>query len=232
MEDVLGFKYGIVGFAGVKGQRTVDGACLRLQQFFPNYIFNDVSIEGKAVTLLDIQTILDGITLGGSRVRNLKDSLDLLIGLVKSKKFRLDKMTFCKLHEVAAQEEALVWGKFRTSGVSIAGTGFKPPASEKLADKFANGIEYIKDIKNPLERGVVFFLFGALNQYFFDANKRVSRLMMNGVLMSSGFDAIMIPAKDKQEFNLEMLKFYNTKNADSVMRFMLKCYNLNSANLS
>ena len=85
--------------------------------------------------------------------------------------------------------------------------------------------------KNPLEKSIVLFLFSAFNQFFFDANKRVARLMMNGILMSNGFDAIMIPAKDKNEFNLEMLKFYNTNNADSIMRFMLKCYNLNSANL-
>lgn len=238
MQDLLGFNYGAIGFAGVSGKRTVDGACYRLQQFFPNYIFNDVTIEGKAVTLPDVRTILDGITVGGSRVsdevevRNLKASLDVLINLVKSGKFKLDKATFCKIHEIAAKEEALVWGKFRTGAVRIAGTAFSPPSAVMLEDKFSKAIEYINDITNPMERGVVFFLFGAMNQFFFDGNKRVSRLMMNGVLMSNGYDAIMIPAKDKYEFNREMIGLYNTKNADSIMRFMLKCYNLNNANLS
>ena len=237
MKNVLGFEYGITGCDGVKGKRTVGGACFRLQQYYPNYIFNDVSIDGKAVTLPDVQTILDGVTLGGGRVsdeieiRNLKNSLDLLVHLVKNSKFTVDKATFCKLHKIAAKEEALVWGEFRSSGVSIAGTSFKQPPAESLSDKFNSGIAYINTIKNPLEKGIVLFLFSAFNQFFFDANKRVARLMMNGVLMSNGFDAIMIPAKDKNEFNLEMLKFYNTNNADSIMRFMLKCYNLNSANL-
>ncbi len=201
MFEQIGFRYSDIDFSSARSKRTPDGACFRLKQYFPNYIFSDVSMDGMAATLPDIKTILDGVTLGGSRVsdeievRNLKDSLDELISLVKSSRFKLDKDTFCNLHNIAAQEEALVWGQFRNGGVSIAGTSFKPPAAESLPVKFITGIEYINNIKNPVERAIVFFLFGALNQFFFDANKRVSRLMMNGELMSHGYDAIVIPVK-------------------------------------
>ncbi len=119
MIEKIGFKYGNVEFAIAKKIRTPEGACFRLRQYFPNYIFSDVSMDGVAATLPDIKTILDGVTLGGSKVsedievRNLKDSLDELINLVKLSKFKLNKEIFCKMHSIAAQEEALVWGEFR-----------------------------------------------------------------------------------------------------------------------
>ena len=238
MLEMLGFKYGYIGFSGISRCRTVDGACFRLRQFFPDYIFSDVTIEGMATTLPEVKTILDGITHGGSRisdeveVRNLKESLELLVELVMTSSFKVDKETFCKLHARAAQEEALVWGAFRTGGVSLAGTAYKPPAAEMLPVTFEKGIQFINTISNPLEKGIVFFLFGAFRQFFFDGNKRTSRLMMNGILMSNGYDAIMIPAKSKHEFNRLMVEFYDTKTADNIMRFMLKCYKLNSANIS
>ena len=40
----------------------------------------------------------------------------------------------------------------------------------------------------------VAFLFGSLHQFFWDGNKRTARLMMNGILLSEGYDAISIPA--------------------------------------
>jgi hypothetical protein len=63
----------------------------------------------------------------------------------------------------------------------------------------------------PFERATAFFLFGALQQFFFDGNKRTSRFMMNGVLMSHGIDAISVPAAKAQEFNEKMVRFYLSK---------------------
>ncbi|MFZ5593664.1 MAG: hypothetical protein ACOY4D_05285 [Pseudomonadota bacterium] len=66
-------------------------------------------------------------------------------------------------------------------------------------------------------------MFGALQQFFFDGNKRTSRLMMNGILMSAGIDAISIPAARKQEFNEKMIRFYATRDATEMMAFLARC---------
>jgi Fic family protein len=238
MISQIGFTYQPVVFAKSKAYRSVSSACFRLKQYFPNYIVGDTSLEGKAHTLPDVKTVLDGTTQGGRKlsdnldIRNLKNSLDLLISLVSSGHFSLDKTTFCNLHAKAACEEALVWGSFRTSGVSIAGTTFKPPEAARLGQIFDKGINYINALENPMERGVVFFLFGAMNQFFYDGNKRVSRLMMNGALISAGYDALMIPATMRPEFNRQMLHFYNTKSAHKIIEFLLKCHALNATNLA
>jgi len=41
----------------------------------------------------------------------------------------------------------------------------------------------------------------------FDGNQRTSRFMMNGILMSSGIDAVSIPAAKRLAFNDKMLRY-------------------------
>ena len=70
---------------------------------------------------------------------------------------------------------------------------------------------------------MAFFLFGALQQFYFDGNKRTSRFMMNGILMSDGLDAISVPAARAQEFNENMVRFYVGKDATGMMSFLIDC---------
>jgi len=68
------------------------------------------------------------------------------------------------------------------------------------------------------EKGAAFFLFGALQQFFSDGNKRTARFMMNGI------DAISVPAAKAQAFNEKMVRFYLTKDATEMMAFSVDCH--------
>lgn len=205
----------------------IERACFRLQKIFPEYVWNTVYLEGNPFTFPEVQTLLEGITVGGHRladqqqVLNQSKSLNRLLALVKQKIFALNKPIFSELHRLVAFEEALEWGVFRTGEVNIAGTDHKPPLANQLDTIFAQGIEYLNTIDNPVERGIAMFLFGSLNQFFYDGNKRTSRLMMNGILLSHGIDAINVPAKKKLEFNQRMITFYDTKKADEMIQFLV-----------
>ena len=48
--------------------------------------------------------------------------------------------------------------------------------------------------------------------------------MMNGILLSGGWDALIINANKRMEYNRVMLSLYNTKNADAAIRFLVNCY--------
>ena len=90
---------------------------------------------------------------------------------------------------------------------------------------FSQGIEELNNqVLHPFEKALAFFLFGALHQFFFDGNKRTSRFMMNGILMSEGIDAISVPAAKVQDFNEKMVRFYLRKDATEMMEFMAGCY--------
>jgi Fic family protein len=73
-----------------------------------------------------------------------------------------------------------------------------------------------KNVPNPFERATAFFLFGSLQPFFFDGNRRTSRCMMNGALTMEGIDAISIAAMRAAEFNSKMVEFYITRDAPAI----------------
>jgi hypothetical protein len=143
---------------------------------------------------------------------------------------------FTKLNGIVALREALEWGIFRGEGMEKDCNTFvrlgkneryEPlptlSGAPELNKIFSEGVIALQECA-PFERALAFFLFGALQQFFFDGNKRTSRFMMNGVLMSHGIDAISVPAHTADEFNAKMIHFYRSKDATEMMEFLMKCY--------
>lgn len=223
---------------------SVDRAVFRYKQMLAQFVFDASSLEGNPFTFPEVKTLLDGVTVGGHKLTDEQQVLNLaaaardLFTLVKAGSFRLDKATFDRLHALVAREEPLEWGYFRGEGeftdiTPRVGLGYEgefvpshptEPGAENLKKLFADAVQALEtEVADPRERGMAFFLFGALQQFYFDGNKRTSRFMMNGVLMSHGFDAISVPAKRAQEFNEKMVRFYLGKDATEMMRFLIDC---------
>jgi len=180
-----------------------------------DFVYNTASLEGNAMTYPEVQTLLEGITVGGHKlsdeqqILNQNRSVEYLFEWIENQSFTLDMDTFTTLHSLVAKEEALRWGAFRESSVNIGGTDYEVPPADALEAIFADGIEEIKKIHHPIIRAITMFLFGAKCQFFYDGNKRTSRLMMNGILIEAGYPILNIKAKDKLEFNRMMIRFYD-----------------------
>ncbi|MDR2128049.1 MAG: Fic family protein [Burkholderiaceae bacterium] len=210
----------------------------------PEFVWDASMLEGNPFTFPEVKTLLDGVTVGGRKITdqqqilNLAESSRLLLALVKKGQFSLDKTTFCRLHGIVARDEALEWGHFRGEG---AETNYTPdvglgehgrytplptaPGAPELCQRFTQGTRSLRDqVPGPFERGAAFFLFGALQQFFFDGNKRTARFMMNGILMSAGIDAISIPAAKAQEFNEKMVRFYLSRDATEMIQLLMACH--------
>ena len=210
----------------------------------PEYVWDAGVLEGNPFTFPEVKTLLEGVTVGGRKlsdqeqILNLADSSRYLVDLVKQGMFRLDKDTLCSLNARVARNEALEWGHFRGEGAEISYTPdvalgqhgrHTPLPTERgaagLNEVFASGVRALQEnVSNPFERAAAFFLFGSLQQFFFDGNKRTSRFMMNGLLMTEGIDAISIPAVRAAAFNSRMVDFYMTRNATEMMAFVLDCH--------
>ena len=241
--NALGFHWDRSLIAKNIPTHSVKRVCFRLQKMLAEYVWDASVLEGNPFTYPQVQTILDGITVGGHKlsdqeqVINLAKSTKTLLRLVGSESFVLNKATFTMLHAKVAKEEASEWGHFRGEGdethytphVALGEAGSYTPlpieaGAPKLNQVFTSGLAQLEQISSPLERGMAFFLFGALQQFFFDGNKRTSRMMMNGIFMSHGIDAISIPAARAQEFNEKMVDFYRTCNATTMMAFLMSCH--------
>ena len=188
-----------------------------------------VNLEGIPFTLPEIQTLIDGITVGGHKVSDQEIALNqvncwkTVFRWVEQDTFDVTMEKACTLHGIAAKNEALSWGKFRTGSVTIAGTDYMPPRAELLPQLFETLGREIRNIEDVYDRAVHVFLNMARNQYFYDVNKRMGRFMMNGVLLSAGYPAINLPAKRQLEFNRLMLEFYSTGIEQQMNSFLRTC---------
>jgi Fic family protein len=208
----------------------------------PEFVWDASMLEGNPFTFPEVKTLLDGVTIGGRKISdqeqvlNLAESSKRLLTMVKGGQFELSKPIFTELNGIVARKEALEWGVFRGEGqeknytpdVALGEQGRYTPlptlsGAPELNRVFRDGVAALQACK-PFEQAIAFFLFGALQQFFFDGNKRTSRFMMNGVLMSHGIDAISVPAARAQEFNEKMVRFYLSKDATEMMAFLVACH--------
>ncbi len=193
------------------------------------FVYDAVNLEGINLTLPEIQTLLNGITVGGHKVSdqqialNQADTWRTLFGLIEKDQFEITYEKVCALHLIAAKDEALEWGAFRSGGVTIAGTDYMPPQADLLPAVFEKMINDALKISDIYDRAIHFFLTMARCQFFYDVNKRMGRFIMNGLLLSCGYPAINLPAKRQLEFNQLMLNFYKTGDQNPMNAFLRSC---------
>ncbi len=240
--DALGFRWDRSAMPTAVPSHSIERACFRYHKMLPTFVWDASSLEGNPFTFPEVKTLLEGVTVGGRKVvdqeqiLNLADSSRRLLTMVKSGQFSLGKTVFAELNGLVARNEALEWGLFRGEGretnytpcVGLGKLGHYAPlptllGAPELNRIFRAGVAALQECE-PFERSLAFFLFGALQQFFFDGNKRTSRLMMNGVLLSNGIDAISVPAAKAQEFNEKMVRFYLSRDATEMMFFLVVCH--------
>lgn len=212
---------------GMRSNRQV--ALMLAKRQVPELVWDAVNLEGINMTLPEIQTLLDGVTVGGHKISDQQIVLnqiaawDLLFSWVKHDKFELSAEKACLLHAVAAKEEPLTWGEFRYGSVTLTGTDYEPPSAEQLPFLFKEMIRQASEFADIYDKAIFVFLEMARNQFFFDVNKRMGRFMMNGLLLQAGYPVINIPAKRQLEFNQKMLDFYASSNQRPMNTFMRSC---------
>ncbi len=193
------------------------------------FVCDAVNLEGINFTLPEIQTLLDGITVGGHTLTDQQIALNqgnawrTLFKWIENDQFEITVEKVCNLHSIAAKEEALEWGKFRSGGVTISGTNYMPPKVNLLLDLFDQMVKKAFNMPDIYDQAIHLFLTMARSQFFYDVNKRMGRFIMNGLLLSNGYPAINLPAKRQLEFNQLMLNFYDTGDQKPMNAFMRSC---------
>lgn len=193
-------------------------------------VFDFQTLEGMPFTLPEVQTYLQGITVGGHKVSDeekLKQQAlawKRLITLVETGQFQFSKEIACELQSLVAKDEALEVGVFRDGMVSVTGRERPLPDANELDSLFDNLRKRIDETNDLLKKGFIVSLDIANQQYFWDGNKRTGLLLMNGIYMSNGRMPLSIPAKRVQEYNEKMIRFHNSGNEHEMMRFLSNLY--------
>ncbi len=206
-----------------------DKALMLARRQLPELVCDAVNLEGINFTLPEIQTLLDGVTIGGRKIvdqqiaLNQSEAWKALFGWLDAGEFELSIERACELHAIAANNEALEWGQFRSGGVTIAGTQYMPPSAQELPTLFEEMIQEVQSLVDIYDYAISVFLEMARNQFFYDVNKRMGRFMMNGILIDAGYPSINLPAKRQLEFNRLMLDFYETGKQQPMNTFLRTC---------
>jgi len=204
-------------------------AIMHAKRQLAEFVCDAVNLEGINLTLPEIQTLLDGITVGGHKVSdqqialNQADTWRMLFKLIENNQFEITLEKICALHLIAAKDEALEFGKFRSGEVTIAGTDYMPPKADSLPELFEKMVDDAIRISDIYDRAIHYFLTMARCQFFYDVNKRMGRFIMNGLLLSYGYPAINLPAKRQLEFNQLMLNFYGSGDQKQMNTFLRSC---------
>ena len=119
--DELGFTWN--RSAVPAGQSTsVKRAAFRYKQSLAEFVYDAGALEGNPFTYPEVQTLLDGITVGGHKladqqqIQNLGQAAKRLFSMVHDGEFQSDKPTSDELHRLVATGEALDPGQFRGEG--------------------------------------------------------------------------------------------------------------------
>ena len=207
-----------------------DKAIMLARRQLSELVCDAVNLEGIHFTLPEIQTLLEGITVGGHKLADQQIVLHqakawrTLFTWLERDEFEFSAEKTCELHSIAAENEALEWGRFRSGGVTIAGTKYMPPEARKLPDIFKSMVQKLLDFRDIYDQAIFIFLSMARYQFFYDVNKRMGRFMMNGLLLNSGFPAINLPAKRQLEFNSLMLSYYQSGEQQPMNAFLRTCF--------
>lgn len=197
---------------------------------FAELVFDVQRLEGMPFTMPEVQTYIQGVTIGGHKVSDVeklkqqKLGWETLIDLVRTDAFSLTKETACSIQEVLAKGEALEPGRFRSGQVGIAGAEYKPPRADELNKIFEQVIQEILELEDVREQGYRLHLDFARNQFFWDGNKRTGLLMLNGHLMSNGYSPLSVPAKRLTEYNAGMIELYESGDRAKMMAFLQECH--------
>jgi Fic family protein len=185
-------------------------------------VYCGMRIENRAVTFPQTRTILDGVNVPGVQlddiqaILNMRDAWRFLMNTVDEP---LTVEYICKINEFIARNEALEWGVLRRGSVGISGTDYKPPVPV-YETVCAELDKLLSADKTATEKALDAFAWGARGQFFWDGNKRTSLTVANKILLMNGAGILTITDPHMEAFNIALLNFYNTGEAEPLKQFL------------
>ena len=173
---------------------------LKLQeQFALEMTYNSNAIEGNSLTQKETFLIInEGLTIKGKplkdhlEVKDHYEALEYLYDFIKRDKGQtFSEVTLRTLHQIVLKEtEPMDAGRYRTGNVIITGSVHTPPEAAEISLQMRELTGWIKKNKNRLhiiELAAIVHHKITFIHPFFDGNVRTALLVMNLLLMQTGF---------------------------------------------
>lgn len=183
-----------------------------LKSYFDvEFTYNSNAIEGNTLTLTETKLIIEeGITVG--RGKTLREHLDAInqqeaIGYLEElvqKNAKLSEAIIRNIHYLILKSiDDKSAGVYRNTNVRISGSKHRPPEHILVTEKMKELVQWYEDNKSamhPIELAARFHHQFVYIHPFNDGNGRTARLLMNLILMQSGYPLTIIRMEDRLDY--------------------------------
>ena len=182
------------------------------QQFEIEMTYNSNGIEGNRLTLKETYLVIsEGITVKNKSLKDhleAKDhyeALEFIMELAEHKKPQTVSEQLIKtLHQIVVRDIEKEWaGRYRNSNVMITGARHKPPDAISVPLEMAKLIQWFRKNESRLHAvelaALIHHKFVNIHP-FFDGNGRVSRLLMNVILLHEGYPLSVVLKNDRKKY--------------------------------
>ncbi len=181
-----------------------------MDDFLIRYAHETTAIEGNTLTLHETQVVLEhGITIGGKTLRehfevvNIRSAWEWLQDIVRNRT-ALTEETILTLHRLITQGIlGPETGRYRTVPVYIRNSMHVPANPVKVPDLMADFIERFRERKvdeHPIRYAARAHIDLAGIHPFIDGNGRVSRMLVNLLLMRDGYPPALYTMTSRGEY--------------------------------
>ena len=182
------------------------------QQFEIEMTYNSNGIEGNKLTLKETYLVIsEGITVKNKSLRDhleAKDhyeALEFIMELAEhGKPQTVSEQLIKTLHQIVVRDIEKEWaGRYRNSNVMITGARHKPPEAINIPLEMEKLIRWFRKNESKLHvielAALIHHKFVSIHP-FFDGNGRVSRLLMNVILLHQGYPLSVVLKNDRKKY--------------------------------
>lgn len=194
-----------------KAQQDAFDASVRI-----HYIYNSDALEGSFLSLSETKTLLEGgVPIDGQPLKESQEALghaaafDYMLKTAKEPAMDITEETIKTMHQLLLREsDPIKAGQYRTDGAPPSEAGYEaspPDEIPRFMSHLSDQIRSSKSALHPIE------LAAMLNKRLVDirpfghGNGIIARLLMNSVLVNSGYFVVTVHAKARETYLKSML---------------------------
>lgn len=182
------------------------------ERFMLEMTYNSNAIEGNALTLKETYLILsEGITIKGKSLKdhleakNHHEALEFIFEQVEHDSHHtISEHLIRELQSlVIGSIDRSIAGTYRDVEVAITASSHQPPLATEVPGKMADLIKWFRKDQsrlNPIELAAILHHKLVNIHPFADGNGRTARLLMNVILLQTGYPLVIILKNDRRKY--------------------------------
>lgn len=184
-------------------------------------IYCGMQLDGKKLSYMDIKNILNGFTSEFTEeevqaVLNMKAAWDFILDTIDEP---LTLEYICKINQYITKSPNYDMWALRYVDIDIIGTNYRPPIP--IQKEIQNKLDALSSKEWSItEKGIMYFLWGARSQLFWDGDHRTNILIANKILLEGNKGMLYIPVQSIEKFRNKLLNFYSSNDYDEISRYL------------